>query len=180
MTECIQNMAESLTVALGEFAVYEKMSNDASAWQSLNSIKKWVATEKIHGANFSFTIYKDEGAGKVILFDYSIIAVFASWLSNAKVVNTANVFFFCIAIDSVCINYTGSLVVKAARRNAFLGSKENFYGIYNQEGFIEGESEKAIHLYQATCERSSILGLGEVLSVTVYGELFGGRTAIHV
>ena len=40
-----------------DFVSYEKMSEDTNPWPSrkLNSTKQWVATEKIHGANFSFT-----------------------------------------------------------------------------------------------------------------------------
>ena len=47
-----------------EFTVYEKMPEDTNCWQSrkLNSIKKWVAMEKVHGANFSFTT---DGGGRV-------------------------------------------------------------------------------------------------------------------
>ena len=41
-----------------EFTAYEKMPEDTNCWQSreLSAVKKWVATEKIHGANFSFTV----------------------------------------------------------------------------------------------------------------------------
>lgn len=40
------------------FIPYEKMAQRLSQWhsQKLDSIKKWVALEKIHGANFSFTV----------------------------------------------------------------------------------------------------------------------------
>lgn len=41
-----------------EFTAYEKMPEDSNCWQSrkLDAIKKWVAMEKVHGANFSFTV----------------------------------------------------------------------------------------------------------------------------
>ena len=40
-----------------KFHPYEKMEQDTNCWESrkLDSIKKWVALEKIHGANFSLT-----------------------------------------------------------------------------------------------------------------------------
>lgn len=43
------------------FVSYEKMSEDTNPWPSrkLNSIKQWVAMEKVHGANFSFTAQLD-------------------------------------------------------------------------------------------------------------------------
>ena len=41
-----------------EFTAYEKMPEDTNCWQSreLGAVKKWVATEKIHGANLSFSV----------------------------------------------------------------------------------------------------------------------------
>ena len=41
------------------FSPYEKMPWDTNCWPSgqLDAIKKWVALEKIHGANFSFTVH---------------------------------------------------------------------------------------------------------------------------
>ena len=40
-----------------EFTVYEKMPCDTNGWVSkkLDAIKQWVALEKVHGANLSFT-----------------------------------------------------------------------------------------------------------------------------
>ena len=40
------------------FCPYEKMATSSNFWPSkrLNAVKKWVALEKIHGANFSFTV----------------------------------------------------------------------------------------------------------------------------
>lgn len=54
-------MAESCAVELPShqnFIPYEKMSQNTVTWHSkkLDNIKKWVAMEKIHGANFSFTV----------------------------------------------------------------------------------------------------------------------------
>ena len=41
-----------------KFSPYEKMEQATYRWNSrkLDSIKKWVALEKIHGANFSLTV----------------------------------------------------------------------------------------------------------------------------
>ena len=67
-------MAESSSAQPCGFLPYEKMSLSTKLWQSqrLDSIKKWVAMEKIHGANFSFTVVcrqveavKSSTAGKV-------------------------------------------------------------------------------------------------------------------
>ncbi len=45
------------------FTTYEKMPEDTNCWMArgLKSIKRWVATEKVHGANFSFTV--SDGGG---------------------------------------------------------------------------------------------------------------------
>ena len=47
----------------GTFFPYEKMGYDTNAWTSrrLDSIKQWVALEKVHGANFSFTVHASRG-----------------------------------------------------------------------------------------------------------------------
>lgn len=44
--------------AVVEFTAYEKMPEDTNCWGSreLGAMKKWVAMEKIHGANLSFTV----------------------------------------------------------------------------------------------------------------------------
>lgn len=46
------------TCSTETFQPYEKMEQDTNCWESrkLDSIKKWVALEKIHGANFSLTV----------------------------------------------------------------------------------------------------------------------------
>ena len=48
---------------MAEFTAYEKMADSTSIWKSknLDHIKEWVALEKVHGANFSFTVYKESG-----------------------------------------------------------------------------------------------------------------------
>ena len=40
------------------FTGYEKMGSDTNLWSTrkLDSIKQWIALEKIHGANFSFHV----------------------------------------------------------------------------------------------------------------------------
>ena len=45
------------------FSPYDKMPTNTNCWTSgqLDAIKKWVALEKIHGANFSFTVGAEEG-----------------------------------------------------------------------------------------------------------------------
>ena len=47
------------------FSPYEKMPTDTNGWTShhLDAIKQWVALEKIHGANFSFTVAAGETPG---------------------------------------------------------------------------------------------------------------------
>lgn len=58
-------MARSTKDERDGFTIYEKMPEDTNCWQTrgLKSIKKWVATEKVHGANFSFTV-TDTGSVK--------------------------------------------------------------------------------------------------------------------
>ena len=58
------------TQAQVDFVSYEKMSEDTNPWPSrkLNSIKQWVATEKVHGANFSFTAqYLDTEKSRLVV-----------------------------------------------------------------------------------------------------------------
>ena len=64
---------------------------------------------------------------------------------------------------------TGTLQVKVARRNDFLGSSEAFFGVYKQPGFIDAESDKACKFYRELISRDK-----DVKAVTIYGELFGG------
>ena len=53
----------------GAFSPYEKMPMDTNGWTSrhLDAIKHWVALEKIHGANFSFTVRSAETPGGEII-----------------------------------------------------------------------------------------------------------------
>ena len=46
-----------------EFSSYEKMATSSKNWKGreLDAIKQWVVLEKIHGANFSVTIWRGEG-----------------------------------------------------------------------------------------------------------------------
>ena len=41
-----------------EFTAYEKMPEDSNCWHSrkLDAVKKWIAMEKVHGANLSFSV----------------------------------------------------------------------------------------------------------------------------
>lgn len=50
-----------LVSGLPSFVPYGKMPLDTNCWptRKLDAIKKWVALEKIHGANFSFTVNVD-------------------------------------------------------------------------------------------------------------------------
>ncbi len=122
MATCIDQ--QDATVS---FYNYEKMPNDTNCWVSkkLDAIKDWVALEKVHGANLSFTAQRSE---------------------------------------------EGAVSVKVARRNAYLNEGENFFAMYQQKGFVEGEIEKVKRLFDEVC----VLVEGPVLAVTVYGELFGG------
>ena len=42
--------------------MFEKMADSTSKWTSkkFSKIKEWVATEKIHGANFSLTVWEED------------------------------------------------------------------------------------------------------------------------
>lgn len=112
---------------LVKFNLYEKMSTSTNGWVSrkLDAIKQWVALEKVHGANLSFTAQRKGAA----------------------------------------------VSVKIARRTAYLAEGENFFSIYQQKGFVEGETEKVRQLFEEVCKSVE----GPVLAVTVYGELFGGK-----
>ncbi len=123
MASCVEQQDEAVS-----FNHYEKMPSDTNGWASnrLDAIKDWVALEKVHGANLSFTAQRTDQA-------------------------------------AVC--------VKVARRNAYLNEGENFFAIYQQKGFVEGEIEKVKRLFDEVCAAVE----GPVLAVTVYGELFGGK-----
>ena len=98
-----------------------------------------------------------------------------------------NLWILCIIANLTSI-LIESLVVKIARRNDFLTHEEKFFGINEQEGFIESECEKASCMFQAIQERgkpgkgqakkgaSQERGKpGDIQSITIYGELFGGN-----
>ena len=108
-------MAESLTAKPSGFQPYEKMTLSTNLWQSqkLDSIKKWVAMEKIHGANFSFTV----------VCRHVETAVKGS--VAAKMINEH--------VDTVLM----------ARRGDYLKEGENFFGVTKQREFLEREKEKA-------------------------------------
>ncbi len=118
-------MAEVKEDSKDGFIAYEKMPEDTNCWppRSLKSIKKWVATEKVHGANFSFTVSEAGG-------------------------------------------------VRAAKRGGYLRKGEGFFGVHRQQGFLEGEQEKARAVFSAVRER-----FRDISSITVFGELFGGELA---
>lgn len=109
------------------FVEYEKMPEDTNCWASkkLNSFKKWVALEKVHGANFSFTVK------------------------------------------------CGDVDVLVAKRGAFLTEREEFFGVWRQKGLVDEERHKARRVFAAVRELKSGL-----LSVTIYGELFGGMLTL--
>ena len=49
-----------------DFHSYEKMTDSTHQWiGNLHHIKKWVVLEKIHGANFSLTVWSKSENGKV-------------------------------------------------------------------------------------------------------------------
>ena len=60
--------SNSETLNCPTFSPYEKMPSDTNCWSSrkLDAIKKWVALEKIHGANFSFTVHASGSDGREI------------------------------------------------------------------------------------------------------------------
>ena len=130
-----------------KFVPYEKMGDSTASWQSkkLDLIKKWVATEKVHGANFSFTVFED-GTGQLRLVRETPPPHVLSCLNPS----------------------VGTVVVKVAKRSGFLTQTDNFFGVYQQPRLIDDECDKARCLYRAIGKKSSIR------SITIYGELFGG------
>ena len=115
------------------FSPYEKMPTDTNGWTSrhLDAIKQWVALEKIHGANFSFTVSAETPGGEI-----------------------------------------GP--ARAAKRTAYLKEGENFYGLCKNRALLEEEGEKTRRLFSAVREGHC----SDVSSVTVFGELFGGKTYV--
>lgn len=58
--------------------------------------------------------------------------------------------------------------MKVAKRSGFLSQAENFFGVFQQPRLIDDECDKARCLYHAINKKSS------TISITIYGELFGG------
>ena len=114
------------------FCPYEKMPWDTNGWTSghLDAIKRWVALEKIHGANFSFTV-RSGGSGP------------SCEVSPAR----------------------------PARRTGYLTEGENFYGLKQNQALLEEEGERVRRLFVAIRDSH----YSDVASVTVFGELFGGK-----
>ena len=50
------------------FCCYEKMAESSSLWRGreFDAIKKWIALEKVHGANFSLTAWQEGGGGGLV------------------------------------------------------------------------------------------------------------------
>lgn len=125
-------MAEPYTVkqpakASMGFHPYEKMkTSDSSPWKTeqLNSIKEWVAMEKIHGANFSFTVLYTQ-------------------ISDHK-----------LETDKISGTKSNPPTVLVARRgDDYLKEGECFFGVEKQGEFIEGEKEKARCVCAAVTQR---------------------------
>lgn len=139
------------------FTPYEKMGLSTNLWDSkkLDGIKKWVAMEKIHGANFSFT---------VLCRDHQMKSVkkASKFRAGGKKLTEAS---------------TDSLAVLVARRGGYLREGEVFFGVEKQREFLEGEKEKARCVCEAVIirERERMGNDSEPMeSVTIFGELFGG------
>ena len=113
-------MAETSETVLVE---YEKMSTSLSAYENHPDFKKkkWIVTEKVHGANFSV--------------------------------------------------HTDGQTVTFAKRRFMIEDAENFFNFRNAE-FMLTLPEKVKELYGLVCQLSM---KSEVLQVSVYGELFGGK-----
>ena len=147
---CLQAyaMAASRSVEQSfEFVAYEKMGLCTNKWDSrkVDSIKKWVAMEKIHGANFSFTVpcrgLEPTEATK-------------SGRGDRK-------------------TKAAPMTVMVARRGGYLREGEVFFGVEKQRDFLEGEKEKARRVCEAVRERMDT-DSDKIEGVTIFGELFGG------
>ena len=139
--------SRSLDQPLQNFVIYEKMGLSTNQWDSkkLNSIKKWVAMEKIHGANFSFT---------VLCRDHQLKKASKFRAGGKKPGPEA-------------------LTVLVAKRGGYLREGEVFFGVEKQREFLEGEKEKARCVCEAVRERMDT-DSEQIESVTTFGELFGG------
>ena len=107
------------------FVPYEKMDLCTNKWDSkkLDSIKKWVAMEKIHGANFSFT---------VLCRNQELTKASKSGSRDKK---------------------AEASTVMVARRGGYLREGEAFFGVQKQRNFLEGEKEKARCVCEEVRER---------------------------
>ena len=153
---CLQAyaMAASRSVEQSfEFVAYEKMGLCTNKWDSrkLDSIKKWVAMEKIHGANFSFTVP-------------------CRGLEPTEATKS-----------EICggRKTEASMTVMVARRGGYLREGEVFFGVEKQREFLEGEKKKARHVCEAVRERMDT-DSEKIESVTIFGELFGGWCFVMV
>lgn len=104
------------------FVSYEKISESTVTWENdeaaLRRLQKltWVATEKIHGANFSLSFDGDQ--------------------------------------------------LRCAKRKAYLEDDQDFFGFETVRDAIEAKIPKLFETLR--------ISLPELVSITIYGELFGG------
>ena len=98
------------------FVPYEKMALSTDKWHSpkMDSIKKWVAVEKIHGANFSFSVICTQKPD-----------------CRMKTSTTRD------------RDTKSQPTVLVAKRGGYLKEGEHFFGVLMQKEFIELEKEKA-------------------------------------
>lgn len=139
------------------FVPYEKMTLSTNIWGEsprLDGIKKWVALEKIHGANFSFTVACPSGKDGIL----------------EAATKTAS------AVSRVG-KPTEFMNVWVARRGDYLREGENFFGVTKQRKFLEGEKEKAKCVCAMVREKMES-DSQKIESVIVFGELFGGLFVI--
>ena len=110
-----------------DFTMFEKMADCTSKWTSKNfsKISEWVATEKIHGANFSLTVWEE---------DHEVL-------------------------------------VKMAKRSAYLGDQENFFNVRRQAALVRELEDCSRRVWLSVQKKEA-----EVEAVVVYGELFGGSS----
>ena len=108
-----------------EFSMFEKMADCTSQWTSkkFSKIREWIATEKIHGANFSLTVWEE---------DHEVL-------------------------------------VKMAKRSAYLGDQENFFNVRRQLALVKELEDCSRKVWLSVQKKET-----EVEAVVVYGELFGG------
>ena len=138
------------------FVPYEKMTLSTKVWasQRLDGVKQWVAMEKIHGANFSFTVACQSVASSSRDSDTSADKVGATATSK--------------------LLHARPLDVYMARRGDYLREDENFYGVMSQREFLELQKEKARCVCTSVIQRMDRAGSEEITSITIVGELFGG------